>query len=380
MQAAGIESTLVQYLQLQNGVSRVELATALSVAPSTIGIHVDRLMSRGYLKEEVLETGSAGRPPKLVQVNPEAGQFIGIDLDAREIYGVSVDFSQRLLRDRTASVLSSVSAEEVLNEVDRVIDDVRDRHRPLLGVGFALPGAVDSVNGTGVHYQYIRGWKDLKIAERYSQRLQVPISIENNIRTMALAEQRFGMARHVDNVLCIGIRSGIGSGILIKGHLFRGPAGMAGEIGGWPIELKDGQITTLEKVASLRTLLTDLAAAVRAGRPTCLKLVRNQLTRESLFAAIEAGDSLTCHKLHQAAKSVGIAVAQMTLLLNPQKIVICGPLAAATDAFVTPLRETLENSLPSHLSHTPEVTASELGDLVGAFGAAALIARQWQPT
>ncbi len=368
-----------------SGVSRVELSRQLSIAPSTIGTHVDHLVQTGFLRERRGETVAAGRPPTMVELNPEAGQFIGVDLDAREVYGVSVDFAQRLLRDRTETIGTRESADEVIDRIGRVIQDVRDQSRDLLGIGIAVPGTVDISTGRVLRYRYIRGWQDIALADEITSRFGVPVCIENNMRTMAFAERCFGQAKTTDDFVCLGIRSGIGAGVFINGEIHRGSSGMAGEVGVWPCdairftgEAKDSDCT-LEEFASLRAIMDRLADSVRSGSSTDLQLVRNRVSMEGLFAAIEIADPLVLHVLRQAAEVVGRAVAQMSLLLAPEKIIISGPLATATDAFMTPLREAIEQILNSHQSPIPTVLASELGTLAGALGAATLAIQTWKP-
>ena len=377
MRTPPIESAVVAELRRGSCHCRVQLSRQLSVSPSTIGIHVDRLLANGYLREAAKEETQSGRPPKRLELNPEAGQFIGVDLDAREIHSVSVDFSQRLLRDQTESIRASDGIDEVLQRLKQVIRSVHDPSRMLLGIGLAMPGTIDPDNGLGLHYQFIRGWNDVPLIDQIRDEFDVPVALENNVRTMALAERWFGQARRVDNAICVGIRSGIGSGVIINGELHRGKSGFAGEIGGWPI-VSGGDATTLEEVASLRAVLNRLTESVRSGETTSLELSRQQVTRESLVAAADANDSLVIHVLRTAAIEVARAISQMALLVDPERVIVCGPLASLQNAFVEPLRDAASRFLPS-TQPSPEIVASELGDFVGALGAAALTAQQWQP-
>lgn len=374
-----LERNVLRQLQTGSSESRVQLARQLAVAPSTMGIHVDRMLRQGLLRENAALASTSGRPPKVLQLNPEAGQFIGIDLDGRQIFAVSVDFAQRRLRDRVWDIQSKDRVEEVLLRIEEAIEDVHDRHRPLLGIGIASPGAVDVSSGTSLHYKFIRGWKDVTLAERFSKRLSVPVCVENNVRAMAIAEQAFGKAKGLESAICVGNRSGIGAGILIDGELFRGPDGLAGEIGCWPVRVSRGKVTTLEKTSSLRNLMKRMAASLRAGESTSLRLHRNQVTWESIAEAIQDEDRMVLRALKEAADNLGKAMVQMSLMLNPQQIVVCGPLAEVDNAFLRPLRESLKEHWPSVNAAMPDVCGSELGEFVGSLGAGAMIARRWAP-
>jgi len=375
-----IVSSVMQKLRLLKSISRVELARQLSVAPSTVGIHVDRLVELGFLRQGHRQESGSGRPATLIELNPEAGQFIGIDLDSREVHGVSVDFAQRVLRDRTVSVRSNESASNVLELIESVIEDVRDQSRELLGIGIGVPGTVDIRKGMALHYQFIRGWRNIPLVKRLEERYLTPVHIENNIRAMAMAERWFGQGKEVENYICLGVRSGIGSGLILNGELYRGLHHLAGEIGCWPCSLSDdGKVMPLEQVASLTAILQKMTEGVRAGESTTLSLFRGRVTVEKMVEAVSQEDKFCCDVLGRAGELIGQVIAQMTLMLDPQKIIIAGPITKAGDAFLSPLRHSLNKFLPAMHAKEPEVSYSELGELVGALGAAALAVHAWEP-
>ena len=221
-----------------------------------------------------------------------------------------------------------------------------------------MPGTIDREHGIGLSYQFIRGWKNVRLIDEISGTFGVRISLENNVRTMALAERWFGQARDVEHAICIGIRSGIGSGAIIDGELYRGPTGFAGEIGGWPIVV-DGKETTLEQVASLRAILDRLASPIIAGQSTAMPLTRQQVTCAELLQAAASGDPLVVAALHSAAVQVARAIVQIVLVADPQKVILCGPLASLDKTFIAPLCEAAQEYLPSS-RRLPKIVASKL--------------------
>ncbi len=374
-----LPAQMVEAMRLQQPLSRVELSRQLAIAPSTAGIHVDRLLEQGFLRVASAPVSSPGRPPVVLELNPEAGQFIGIDLDSRSIRGVSVDFAQRLLRDRTLPLKRTANANEVIEQIASTIEDVRDQSRPLLAIGLGVPGIFDADRGVALHYAHIRGWTDLPLAERFANQFDVPVHLENNIRAMALAERWFGQGRDSQNYICVGVRSGIGAGVFVNGELFRGTHGLAGEIGRWPIP-QSGCTAVLEDVASISSLLQSATEAVVSGQKTSMQAVRQRVQWESFREAVQAGDKLACEILHAAARNLGTVLASLTLILDPEKILVAGPLQETGDRFLDPLRSTLVEHLPAVHARKPLVAYSELWDLVGAFGAAGVAVHAWQPT
>ena len=169
----------------------------LNPAPSTVGLYVDRLIEDGYLREGRRQKRSAGRPPTLLELNSEAGEFVGIDFDARQIATTTVDFSQKVLRKATYEIGSCESAEKVISRIEQAIAAASNT-TALLGVGVGVPGPVDVERGIAVHYRHIQGWENVPLVQRLRARFKVPIYLENNIRAMALADRWFGRARQLD--------------------------------------------------------------------------------------------------------------------------------------------------------------------------------------
>jgi predicted NBD/HSP70 family sugar kinase len=377
-----LESSLIQRLRLSDGASRIELARAMELAPSTVGLYVDRLIDQGFLREGAKSRLSAGRPRVTLELNPKAGYFVGIEFEARQLSAIALDFSNRTLKRQRQTLRATDTAETVLSKIEEAIDAVSARGKRLLGVGVAVPGTVDNEQGVAVHYEFIRNWRNVRIAERLGGRFAVPISLENNVRSMALAERWIGLARAVENFLCLGIRSGIGAGVVVQGELYRGENNFAGEIGGWScLSDKSSTPTTLEQLASVRAILNQLAEAIGAGRKSSLSSRPSRaLTVDDLLRAARDGDLLVHEKLHAAAEMLGRTICQMSLLLNPRMVIIAGPLADLGDLFLEPMRKAAARDTPALHARTPRIVASQLGDFSGALGAAAMSVHQWEPS
>ena len=214
------------------GISRVELARDLGLAPSTAGIYVERLLAEGFLLETEETTGDAGRPPRILRPNPEGGEFIGVDFEARNIMAVAVDFSDRPLRNAHKRIEADDSAEQVVGKIEEAIKEVLPPSGSrLLAIGVGVPGIVDSSRGVAVHYKYIAKWENVALAQTLSERFTVPVFLENNARSMALAELWFGQGKGHEDFLCVGIRSGLGVGLVLNGRLYCGAHHTAGELG-----------------------------------------------------------------------------------------------------------------------------------------------------
>jgi N-acetylglucosamine repressor len=374
---AHLEGDLLRRIRAQEGLSRVELARDLNLAPSTVGIYVDHLIEEGFLSESKRLGSEFGRPPTALALNPQGGRFIGVDFEARNIMATSVDFSQKPLQQYHGTITPADSIEVILDKIDSSIGEVLSSEdgRRVLAIGVGVPGVIDPVRGVARQYKHIRGWSHIPLAQRLSQRFGVPVFLENNIRSMALAELWFGQGRGLEDFICLGMRSGIGAGIIVDGHVYHGSNNLAGEIGDWPCAL-DGAgagISTLEEIASLRGLQTALASAGAAP----LVPEGEELGVAQVLKAAEEGNETVRTLLDRVARTVGLVISQLNRAFNPGKIILAGAFPAFGGAFLERLRECFQEA--SRSADLPPLAFSDLGEFNGAIGAAALAVHQWKP-
>ncbi len=394
-QTAELVSDILKRVRACSGISRVALARDLGLAPSTAGVYVERLLKEGFLLETEETTGDAGRPPRILRPNPEGGEFIGIDFEARNIMAVAVDFSDRPLRNAHKRIDSGDSVDQVVAKIDEAIEAVLPPSGTrVLAIGVGVPGIVDSEKGIAVHYKFIRKWENVALATRLSDRFRVPVFLENNARSMALAELWFGQGKGHDDFLCIGIRSGIGVGLVMNGHLYCGAHHTAGELGRWrcpavsaaaapwfaPIAV-DGHVDgpELEEVASVRAMQQALKNAISHGKKTVLSRIKEPLTVTDLVSACQQRDALSVRVTGEAAGALGWAIGQLSLAVDPAKVVLSGPLTALGEMFLTPVRARVDRILRRSGARPPEIVNSTMGEFSGALGAAALALHEWSP-
>ena len=369
---AGLEAQILKCIRADAGLSRVELSRKLNLAASTAGVYVDRLVNEGFLVETKRVNHSYGRRPVVLLPNPHAGRFVGVDLEARNILAVVVDFSDNNLRQLHRPIVKHKTLEQVLIAIEEVVSAaIKGDSRPLLGIGLGVPGKVDIEKGLASDYGFIPDWNQVPLAQRLAQKFGVPVHLENNIRSMALAELWFGQGVGLRNFICIGARTGIGVGAVVNGELLQGAHGAGGSIGKWllPKAARRGRDMrpedTLESVASLKAILESCAAAT--GR---------KMNFPALQAAAAINDYAVLKVVRQAGEIHGWALHQLDLLFDPQRIIIVGPLAELGSSFMEPLANAIH---VLSRGDAPQIVRSNFGQYGGAVGAAALALQQWKP-
>jgi N-acetylglucosamine repressor len=384
---AAQQADLLLRVRAREGLSRVELARIMNLAPSTVGIYVDHLVEQGFLYEGKGPAREFGRPPTILALNPQGGRFIGVDFEARSIMATAVDFSQRPLKQFHDTITASEPVESILRKIEHAIGTVGEGdERKILAIGVGVPGVIDPVRGIALSYKHIKGWENVPLVNRLSERFGVPVFVENTIRTMALAELWFGQGRGLRNFICLGMRSGLGAGIIIDGQVYRGADNRAGEIGDWPCEAANGNggakpsagkpFIRLEEIASLQSLRNRLAGPGRP-RSNSQDTTEAEAPLESLLRAAVAGDKVVLGFLDRVAQALGLALNQLNCAFNPEKIILAGALTAFGERFLGPLEQSLSAFAPP--SGAPAVVNSQLGPFNGAIGAAALAVHEWKP-
>ena len=390
-QIACIESEILKQVRAQPGISRITLARKLQIAPSTVGNYAGRLITEGFLVESEKTDFESGRPPTAIRLNPEGGQFIGVDFEARNIMAMAVDFSDRPLKHAHKEIQKSDTAADIIKKIEQAIVEVLpDKEARLLAIGVGVPGLVDPTKGIASHYKYIDQWQNIPLAAPLAKRFGVPVYLENNVRSMALAELWFGQGRGIKDWLCIGIRSGIGVGIVAGGQLQHGADFRAGEIGRWICPVSSLAASKffipaapasmeLQEIASARAIVSALEKARQGKEKSLLSAKDDSLTFADVVRASAQRDRLTVQVVEVAAEALGWAVAQLALALNPANVILAGPLTLLGETLLDPLRQRAEEILRTASGNVPVIVNSTMGEYSGAVGAAALAVDEWKP-
>lgn len=389
---ANIEAELLKRVRIHDGLSRVELARQLGIAPSTAGGCVDRLIAEGFLFEGRKSARELGRPPTLLALNPAGGFFVGVDFEAQNIMATVVDFSQRPIRQLHKTILPTDSVEQIICKLEETIEEVMsNQSRQILGIGIGVPGTIDPKNQIALHYPHIPGWENIPLGERLGKRFRANIFLENNIRSMALAELWFGHGRGLESFVCIGIRAGVGAGIVTRRRVVHGKDNLAGEIGDWlspiaPAQRKSSsngawsceQLLPLEKIVSVPAILAAVRVAVNKSGSSFLR-GKTQITFEDVVQAVQLKDRVVIGVLEKIAQTLGWVVCQINALFNPQKVILAGPLVMLGETFLAPMQNAVKQFCSPRRQGAPEVVGSALGNFNGALGAAALALHEWKP-
>lgn len=243
-------------------------------------------------------------------------------------------------------------------------------------VGVAVPGPLNVREGTVYEPPNLRGWKNVPVQRILEERLGRPVVLENDANAAALGEWWQGAGVSSRHLVYITVSTGVGGGLVLDGKLYRGASGMAGEIGHMVVD-PDGPVCScgrpghLEGIASGPAIARWTEERLREGRDSVLA-GREALSSREVAEAAERGDGLAREAFRRAGRSLGLVVAGLLNLLNPEVVVIGGGVARAGRWLFDPLLEAVRQATLTQPWQVARIVPAALGDHAGLVGAAYL--------
>ena len=304
---------------------------------------------------------------------------IGLDLGGTKCLGVVVDGGGTIVDE--LRVPTPRGSEAIVAVLEDVASQLMARRPPVSGVGVGVPGLVDA-GGELRFAPNLPGVVDLPLATPLTERLGVPVVVENDASCAGWGEREAGAGRGRDHVLLVTLGTGIGGGIILGGRLFRGHHGFAGEIGHMVVDPHGppcvcGQRGCWERFASgsgLGRLAREASVAGRADRIVALAGGDPEDVRgEHVTAAAGEGDAEALAVMADFGWWVALGLANLANAFDPELFVLGGGLVEAGEVLLAPVRKAFDELLDG-ADHRPEtgIVAAELGEHAGAIGAALL--------
>ena len=361
-------SAVLNLIKREGPVSRVEIARRLSLSGAAVTSIAGELEGLGVIRSVAQGPSTGGRPPTLLALNAEAACVIGIKLSVDHLAAVVADLEGEVL-DGRVQPLTGHTLDDVRHSIVRLAAALRQEAggRNLLGIGIGMPGVVDGSRGVCVDSP-ILGWQDVPVAEIIAQDLRLPVLVDNDVNTLAVAEQLYGHGRHVNNFVTVTIGRGVGSGIVVAGQLVRGRLGAAGEFGHVPVVL-NGPACECGRRGCLETFIADAALVTTARRAG---LIGRRQGVGSLTQLADADNADARQIFAHAGDRLGVALAGLVNVLSPELVIVSGEGMRARRHIEPALRAAIDGHVFPPLRGV-ELVVDQWDDTKWAHGAAALV-------
>lgn len=315
--------------------------------------------------------------------------LVGVDLGGTKIYAGIFDTSLECIGTSRLSTKPSRGADAVIERIARCVKDAVDecdlKMDQIRSVGIGAPGAVDPDSGKVIFAPNLQ-WKDVPLKKDLEKQLGVPVFVENDANICTIGVHYTEFKSKPQNLVGIFVGTGIGGGLILDGNLYTGFNHTAGEIGHMVIDINGpkcgcGNNGCFEALASRTAIFRKIHAAIKAGEKSVLTDMLGpslaDLRSGDLRKAIRRGDKLVEGIVEEAAEDIGIAVANLINLFNPEIVVLGGGLIEALeDEMMSIVREKAMKSVLAGTAKGIEIIASKLGDEAGITGGAVLARRQ----
>ena len=368
---------ILNLLWKEREISRAELARNTGLSRSTVSAIVSDLLSTGLVEETRAGVSSGGRRPIILEFQDGASFIVGIELGATHISCVLTDLRCNVLASWSVPApvrgQPEVALQKMTMGVHAVLEAGGVQRSQLVGLGVAVPSPVDDEHPGELLPLVLPKWAGYNIADHLKESFERPVFVDNDANLGALAEFWWGAGSSVRDLAYLKVATGIGAGLIIDGRIFRGSAGVAGEIGHTSID-RNGPECVCGLRGCLATLIGTPALLERAAaelRERGLKRAAPSNIDELVNLALD-GDAAAVAVVRYAGDTLGIGIANLLNLLNPKMVILGGGIARAGDLLLDAVREAIVRlSLPASISNA-EIRTTGLNEWGIAVGAATL--------
>jgi len=380
--ARPLRQQIFELIRAAGTMPRVQVAKDLGISPASVTTLTSELIEIGLLEEVALPRDAAeaarGRPPVALGVRAGADFTAGIKLSDRAHTAVLLDFAGNQMAEDVLEIgCGDGCLEDMLATADRLLANLARKaglaRSDISALGLGVPGFVDHASGR-VFWSPVMEAGGIDVARAASDRLGLPVTIDNDANLVALAELWFGIGRRESDFAVVTIEHGVGMGLVLNNRLYRGARGVGVELGHMKVQL-DGALCRCGQRGCLEAYVADYALAREAntalnwhgkdGRPMKVQL-------ESLYDHAKAGNLAARSIFRRAGRYLALGLANVVNLFDPALIILSGERMRYDYLYASDTLAELDSLVLKSGRTLPEIKVHAWGDLLWAYGAAAL--------
>ena len=380
------EAQIVLHLRTARQLSRSELARLMGYSRASMTGFINDLMAADIIREVGEGVSQGGRRPLILEINGDYGYIAGYDIGATSMDLALANFRGDILEHCSEPADVRDDAEVVLGRCAEIIQQMLERQggtpNQMVAVGVGVPGPVEFAKGVLIAPPLMPAWENFPIKKFVAQTFpNATVVVDNDVNIMAIGEAHAGGRRGLQNFLWVKIGTGIGSGIIANGEIYRGANGVAGNIGHIEADHKGpicrcGNQGCLEAMAAGPPIAQRGKEAAEAGRSLFLakRLEENNgiLTSTDVGDAAASGDITAIEIIRDSGWLIGSVLAGLVEFFNPEVIYIGGGVSKIGFTFLSSIRQAILQRANPLSTRDLHVEYSELGDMAGVVGAISL--------
>lgn len=376
---------LIKHLYVNGTKTNSEICSDLKISSPTAMSLINELITEGLVEKRGRAKSDGGRKPDLYGLRDNSLYVLSIDMGRFKTKMAIFDNNNNNvtgIKSYSIEVSNDLSAADLLYEhASQLIRNSEIEVDKLLGVGISMPGLISSNEGN--NYTYMLPQQESgSLKEILESKFEKPVYIQNDVKSAALAEHRFGLAQNRSDVLVLSLDWGIGLGIIMDGKLRSGFSGFSGEIGHIPL-VNDGALCYCGKRGCLETVASGIALArmakegIQSGQNSLLNMLSDQeidkIEPQVVIDAANKGDQYAINILSEIGINLGKGIAILIQLFNPELIILGGKIAEARQYITIPIMQSINTYCMTQLRENTGIRLSDLGQNAGIMGSVAVV-------
>ena len=376
---------IIKHLYVKGSKTNSELCNDFGISsPTSMGL-LNELMTEGLVEKKGRGKSEGGRKPDLYGLRDNSLIILSIAMGRFNTRMAILDNNNNYItpiQTLPIRVSDGVSAVEQLHrQAQRLIAAAEIDTEKLMAVGISMPGLVATKEGN--NYTYMQTLSETEsLQDLLEKKFEKPVYIENDVKSAALAEYRFGLAQGKSDVLVLSLDWGIGLGIIMDGKLRSGTTGFAGEIGHIPL-VNDGALCYCGKRGCLETVASGIALArmakegIKSGQYSLLNELSDQeidsIEPQLVIDAANRGDQYAINILSEIGINLGKGISILIQLFNPDLIILGGRIAEAKQYITTPIQQSINQYCMAQIREKTKIALSSLGQEADIMGSVAVV-------
>ncbi|MGQ9007684.1 transcriptional repressor XylR [Bacillus stercoris] len=361
------QKLLLKEILKNSPISRAKLSEMTGLNKSTVSSQVNTLMKENLVFEIGQGQSSGGRRPVMLVFNKKAGYSVGIDVGVDYINGILTDLEGTIVLDQHHHLESNspeIAKGILIDMIHHFITHMPQSPYGLIGIGICVPGLIDK--NQKIVFTPNSNWRNIDLKSSIHEKFNVPVFIENEANAGAYGEKVFGAAKNHDNIIYASISTGIGIGIIINNHLYRGVSGFSGEMGHMTIDFNGpkcscGNRGCWELYASEKALLTSLQTKEK------------KVSYQDIIELAHTNDISTLNALQNFGFYLGIGLTNILNTFNPQAIILRNSIIESHPIVLNSIRSEVSSRVYSQLGNSYELLPSSLGKNAPALGMSSIV-------
>lgn len=378
--SAMMKQRIITHL-IYNGSSTItDLSKDMDLSVPTVTKFVDEMCAEGYVNDYGKLETSGGRHPSLYGLNSESGYFIGVEVKWYALNIGVINFKGDVVQLQMDIPFKLEDTPECLELLCQHIENFMaglaiDKNK-LLGINVVLCGRVNPELGYSYSFFNFGG---TSLSSAMTERLKVDVSIDNDGRAMLYGEFMKGVVKGQRHVIFINVSWGLGMSIIIDGKLYQGKSGFAGEFGhnyGYDNQVicNCGKRGCIETEVSCSALYRKFIEHLKNGENSVVLAGKtvDEITLQDVFEAIAKEDLLAIELVEEIASQLGLHVAAIINVFNPEMVILGGDLSCAGDYLLQPIITAVRKYTLNFMNRDSDIVLSKLKDRAGVIGACLL--------